>query len=141
MILLMKDAVDLFRALADEERLRILNLLLTQKEGVCVCELVDALRIPQYQVSRQLGVVRNARLVSCDRQGTWAYYRISSDLPPLARAMLKALAEHLHTETVREDRQRFERRLELRVAGVCTLGYASGLPFRDAIPIGEIEPV
>jgi len=133
-----KAAAEFFRALADEERLRILSLLLGGSGGVCVCELVDALRLPQYQVSRQLGVLRDAGLVTGEKRGTWVYYRISSILSPLASAALGSVAPHLDSETAREDRKRFERRVVLREDGVCAIGYPPGAPFREIISTAEV---
>ena len=131
----MKQTVDLLRALADEERLRIINLLSDEPEGVCVCELVDALRMPQYQVSRQLGMLRQAGLVDAHKRGNWVYYSIRPDLPPLAAIMLEDLSAHLRSEAGSEDRARFARRLRLREGGVCSLGYPSEGPYREVIPL------
>jgi ArsR family transcriptional regulator len=125
----------LFRALADEERLRILNLLLLDKDGVCVCELVDSLRLPQYQVSRQLGVLRDAGLVTGEKRRTWVYYSIASDLPPLAAVVVDGLATHLESKTAGDDRDRFVERLRLRDRGVCSVGYPSDAPSREIIAI------
>ena len=133
----MKQAVDLLRALADEERLRTLNLLSDEPEGACVCELVDALRLPQYQVSRQLGMLKGAGLVEAHKRGNWVYYRIRPDLPPLAGLMLEDLVAHLESEAGSEDRERFARRLRLREGGVCSLGYPSEGPYREVIPLKE----
>ena len=131
----MKQTVDLLRALADEERLRIINLLSDEPEGVCVCELVDALRMPQYQVSRQLGMLRQAGLVDAHKRGNWVYYSIRPDLPPLAAIMLEDLSAHLRSEAGSEDRARFARRLRLREGGVCFLGYPPETPYREVIPL------
>ena len=134
----MQDVEKLFRALADAERLRILNVLSCEKNGTCVCELVDALRLPQYQVSRQLGVLRDAGLVSGEKRGAWVYYLIASELPPLHRATLDSLLEHLESRTAADDRDRFVKRLQLREEGVCTVGYPSQAPYRELIPIEEV---
>ena len=131
----MKQATDLLRALADEERLRILTLLSDEPEEVCVCELVDALRLPQYQVSRQLAVLRDADLVGGEKRGTWVYYRVSPDLTPLAAALLEAVRANVDAITQREDRERLRRRIDLRDQGVCVVGYEPGRPFRERIPI------
>lgn len=136
----MDEAVHFFWALGDEERLRIINLLLAQKGGACVCELVDALRIPQYQVSRQLGVLRRVRLVTSLKRGTWVYYDVRSDLQPLARTVLENVAAHLRDETAREDRKRFQRRLRLRSGDLCVVGYEPDQPFRDEIPVVQLHP-
>ncbi len=131
----MKQSAQLLRALADEDRLRILDLLLQEPDGACVCELVDALRTPQYQVSRQLAVLRDASLVAGEKRGNWVYYRVSSALPPLAAAVLKALTANIEDETVREDRERLQRRINLREEGACTIGYEPKRRFRERIPM------
>jgi ArsR family transcriptional regulator len=131
----MNQAVTLLQALGDEQRLRIMGLLLVQPEGTCVCELVDALCIPQYQVSRQLSALRDAGLVSGEKRGVWVYYQVSPDLPPLAKGMLETLAAHLNSDDASHDKDRFTKRLALRKNGVCALGYERGRPFRDTIPL------
>lgn len=135
----MDEAVDFFCALGDEERLRIINLLLSWKEGACVCELVDALRIPQYQVSRQLRVLRRVGLVAFRKRGTWAYYAVSSSLPPLAKKVLQGVSLHLENETMSEDRSRFDKRLRLRSGDLCVIGYEPDRPFREDIPVVQIH--
>ena len=135
----MQDVEKLFRALADEERLRILSLLLFNQNGACVCELVDALRIPQYQVSRQLGALRDAGLVAGEKRGTWVYYSIATGLPPLSGAIVDDLMAHLESAGLAEDRNRFVKRLHLRDGGVCTVGYEPDLPFREIIPVRDIK--
>jgi ArsR family transcriptional regulator, arsenate/arsenite/antimonite-responsive transcriptional repressor len=75
------DAADKFYvALNDCYRRRILALLLQENE-VCVCEMVEVLRLPQPKVSRHLAVLRDARIVTVRRSGTWIFYRICPDTP------------------------------------------------------------
>src|SRR3990172_10206096 len=131
------NAAEFFRALGDEERLRILNLLFRGHSEACVCELVDALRIPQYQVSRQLAVLRGAGLVTGERRGTWVYYRIASELPPFQRRVLESVAAELQSDAALEDRERFAERLRLREGGVCSVGYPAEWPYREVIPLKE----
>ena len=131
------DAAEFFRTLGDEERLRILTLLLRGQGEACVCELVDALRIPQYQVSRQLAVLRGVGLVSGEKRGTWVYYRIASELPPFHRRVLESVAAELHSDAALEDRDRFAGRLRLREGGVCSVGYPPETPYREVIPLKE----
>lgn len=65
----------MFRAFAQRTRLRILHLL--RKGETCVCDLVDALELPQPTVSRHLAYLRRARLVTVREEGRWAYYRLA----------------------------------------------------------------
>ena len=131
------NAAELFRALGDEERLRILSLLLSGHGEACVCELVDALRIPQYEVSRQLAVLRGVGLVTGEKRGTWVYYRIAPELPSFHRRVLDGLAAELQSDAALEDRDRFAGRLRLREGGVCSVGYPPETPYREVIPLKE----
>jgi ArsR family transcriptional regulator, arsenate/arsenite/antimonite-responsive transcriptional repressor len=67
--------VQLFKALADETRLRILALLLAEEE-LCVCDIIAALKLPQSTVSRHLAYLRKSGLVNDRRCGLWMYYSI-----------------------------------------------------------------
>ena len=72
----MKNTSRLFKALADETRLRILSLLL---EGeLCVCDLMAVLQLPQSTVSRHLAYLKNTGWVDDRREGVWMYYSIKS---------------------------------------------------------------
>ena len=68
-------SVQLFKALADETRLRILNLLAHGE--LCVCEIEQALEIGQSKASRHLAYLRNAGLVTDRREGPWMYYAVA----------------------------------------------------------------
>jgi len=133
------ESAALFRLLGDEERLRLIRLLLDEPAGVCVCELVDTLRLPQYQISRQLGFLRHAGLVEGEKRGTWVYYRPCLRLPPLAAAVTEVLRDHLAGGQWDEDRERFRQRLKLRRSGVCVVGYEPGRPYRECIPLTEVD--
>jgi len=75
----MKQSVQLFKALADETRLRILALLLAEGE-LCVCDLIAALKLPQSTVSRHLAMLRKTGWVNDRRCGLWIYYSIREDI-------------------------------------------------------------
>lgn len=68
--------VDIFKALAEDSRLRILALLL---EGeMCVCEIEACLDMTQSNVSRHLSSLKNSGILDSSRKAQWAYYKISS---------------------------------------------------------------
>ncbi len=75
----MKQIQSLFEALADENRLRIVNLLIASPV-LCVADLQRVLDMPQTRVSRHLGYLKNRGLVSSDRKGTWMYYSLSEKI-------------------------------------------------------------
>ena len=80
----------LFDTLADPTRRRILALLLAREE-LCVCELTTALEEIQPKISRHLGVMKGAGLVTSRREGTWMHYRMA-ELPAWTMDLLRPLA-------------------------------------------------
>jgi ArsR family transcriptional regulator, arsenate/arsenite/antimonite-responsive transcriptional repressor len=78
-----------FRALADENRLRIVDLLRGGER--CVCELTDALDLGQSLLSFHLKTLKDAGLVSDRREGRWAYYALSPDAFAQLEAFVGAL--------------------------------------------------
>jgi ArsR family transcriptional regulator len=71
---------ELFKALADPARVRILNLLATsQDEPVCVCHLTEPLGLSQPTVSHHMKRLLDAGLVEREQQGKWAYFSLKSD--------------------------------------------------------------
>lgn len=81
----------LLRVLAEPLRWRIVELL--ADEELCVCHLVEALKVAQPLVSHHLRVLRDAELVEASRYRYWTYYRLRPDaLAPLGHA-ISALAE------------------------------------------------
>lgn len=69
----------LFKAIADPNRLLILSWLARVDDEVCVCHFTSALPLNQPTVSHHLKILRDADLVTCERRGTWVYYRLASD--------------------------------------------------------------
>jgi ArsR family transcriptional regulator len=77
-----------FKALADPHRVKILNLLATSAEPVCVCEFTEPLGLSQPTVSHHLKKLMDAGLLDREQHGTWAYYRVRRDaLGDLAAAL------------------------------------------------------
>jgi ArsR family transcriptional regulator len=79
----------LFRALGDPARVRIVNLLATAGEPVCVCELIEPLGLAQATVSHHLKKLTDAGLLEREQRGKWAYFSIDAE----AMARLAGLAD------------------------------------------------
>jgi ArsR family transcriptional regulator, arsenate/arsenite/antimonite-responsive transcriptional repressor len=69
----------LFKALADPHRVKIINLLATSPDPVCVCEFTGPLRLSQPTVSHHLKKLVTAGLLEREQRGTWAYYSLNHD--------------------------------------------------------------
>jgi len=111
-----------FKALSDLTRMRALRMILISESPVCVCELSDALGLPQYQVSKHLAILRQAGLVTDSRVGTWVYYSLPRDLSGFTAALCNLVMKHLSGPVFEDDAERLKSRLELREDGRCVLG-------------------
>jgi ArsR family transcriptional regulator, arsenate/arsenite/antimonite-responsive transcriptional repressor len=80
-----------FKAVADPVRLRLLSLIASCGDEVCVCDLTDCCEVSGPTVSHHLKVLREAGLITGERRGTWVYYRAVPDaLDRLASALSPA---------------------------------------------------
>jgi len=90
------DLPQLFAALADPTRLRLLNLMSGRE--VCVCHFVEILKQSQPKISRHLAYLRRAGLVSARRDGTWMHYSIAWPKDAAARTVLKTALRSLEAD-------------------------------------------
>jgi ArsR family transcriptional regulator len=99
---------EVFKALSDRTRLRILALL--GNNEVCVCHLHDSLGLPQPTVSRHLAYLRRSGLVAARRDGVWMHYQISTSLDPVVRKVVDGAVDALKRVSVTtQDRKQFQR--------------------------------
>jgi len=94
----MLEPVQLFKCLSDETRLGATILILLEGE-LCVCELMEALKVSQPKISRHLAQLRNCGILDDARRGHWVYYSISKNLPSWAKDML-TVASQVHRPTI-----------------------------------------
>ncbi len=97
----MRRLAGLFRALADETRLRMMGMLLRRRE-ICVCDFVEVLGITQSKASRHLRYLLHAGLVEDRRAGLWVHYRVADAPSPDARAAMCSLRTLLGDERMHE---------------------------------------
>jgi ArsR family transcriptional regulator len=71
-----RETAAVFRALADETRLRILKAISHMSE-VCECNIVPVFGLSQPTVNYHLKVLREAGLVQSERRGQWVYHRVN----------------------------------------------------------------
>ena len=71
------DLAEVFKALADPARLRLLSIIATSPDGeACVCHLVEPVGRSQPTVSHHLATLVDAGLLEREKRGRWAWYRI-----------------------------------------------------------------
>jgi ArsR family transcriptional regulator, arsenate/arsenite/antimonite-responsive transcriptional repressor len=105
----------LFRALADRTRLRIVNLL--ARGSLCVCDIQRILEQPQSSVSRHLALLKSAGLIADRRDGMRTFYRLTAWEGGFARGVLSAVRGHLAVDG--DYRSDMEELAALRARGEC----------------------
>jgi ArsR family transcriptional regulator len=85
------EASEIYKCIADPQRLRILNLL--EAGALCVCHLQELLEVPQVKMSKQLASMKQLGLIESRREGTWMIYSLVQPLNGLVRANLNYLRE------------------------------------------------
>jgi ArsR family transcriptional regulator len=104
----MQDVLKAMKALSDETRLRILNVLLERE--CCVCEVMQALDISQTRASRNLGILHEAGFLKMRKESLWSLYSVDRDgmkeyCPSLVDAVRKSLEDD---EVAALDRKRLK---------------------------------
>ncbi|RJS27869.1 transcriptional regulator [Corallococcus sp. H22C18031201] len=78
-------AADIFKALSDEHRLKMLDFIATRDpdagrtgEGICACDVQDFIGLAQPTVSQHLRILVDAGLLAVERRGKWNYYTLNA---------------------------------------------------------------
>jgi len=100
----MKDIATFFAALADPTRLRLLRLM---RDGeICVCFLQEVLRTNQPRISRHLGYLRKAGLVTARKDGKWMHYSLAKQKPGLQQILVDTFDCLNHDPEIKRDLKR-----------------------------------
>lgn len=85
------EASEIYKCIADPQRLRIINLLETGP--LCVCHMQEILEVPQVKMSKQLSSMKQLGLLEAHREGTWMIYKLVEPVEGLITANLYYLRE------------------------------------------------
>lgn len=115
----MRELLAITKALADENRLRALGLL--EGRELCLCQIVEVLRLASSTVSRHMSILQQARLVEMRKQGRWAWFSLpESDAPGAVHQTLAVvLAELKRDKQAKADRQVLKQVLKLEPEELC----------------------
>jgi ArsR family transcriptional regulator, arsenate/arsenite/antimonite-responsive transcriptional repressor len=114
-----KSLAGVFKALSDESRLRIMNLLYFSGE-LCVCDIEEVMGFTQTKVSRHLAYLRRAGLVDDRRKGLWMLYSIAKPRSQEQQKILTFLADLLQSNEVA---QKDAKRLASQIRKGCCATY------------------
>jgi len=120
----MKKYADIFSALSDTTRLRIMRVIIKAGVELCVCEIVDSLQKSQYSVSRHLKELKVAGFVNERKTGRWVFYSIAKTKDEFQKLILHSIAS-IPEDLFLMDTERLKLRLCLREGGKCVIGLKS----------------
>lgn len=105
----MREIVKVFKVLADETKLRILNLL--QERECCVCEVVQALEISQSRASRGLTALYDIGFLKLKKEGLWSLYSLDREaISSYQMEIIEAVKEALNDNKITAlDKERLKR--------------------------------
>lgn len=111
----------IFKVLSTEKRLKLLMLLLKEKQGFYVCEIADALEESHYNVSKYLQELKSINLVVEERFGRLVKYSINKDIDPFLENLFKTILS-IPEEYISKNIFLLKLRLSLREKNKCVVG-------------------
>ncbi|MFA5859680.1 MAG: metalloregulator ArsR/SmtB family transcription factor [Elusimicrobiota bacterium] len=108
--------INVFKALSDITRLRLLYVLVSAKNELCICEIMDVIGIKPYHASRCMKELKNAGLVTERKDGRFVFYKVDNKNGSFTANLYRLLAS-LPSSEFREDIERMKKRIALRKNG------------------------
>ncbi len=113
----METTLNLFKALSDKNRLRIVAGL-SRYEELCACQITELLQVTGATVSRHLNVLQHAGLIASRKQGRWVFFRL--DPPPGVEPILQHLcAAFSGSDEIQTDLKKLDAIVEVEPEDLC----------------------
>jgi DNA-binding transcriptional ArsR family regulator len=114
-----RELVRITKALADPNRVRVL-LALRRKE-LCVCQIVELLRLAPSTISKHLSILNHAGLIVSRKTERWVYYRLpGKEAPVVVREAIAWIHKSLaKTDEARADAKSLKKILNLEPSTLC----------------------
>lgn len=115
----MRDFMAVTKALADENRVRM--LLALRRRELCVCQIIELIKLAPSTVSKHMSILKQSRLVDSRKEGRWMYYRLAGpDAPPAVRQAIDWAARSLAGDPqVAADAERLQAILRIDPEELC----------------------
>jgi ArsR family transcriptional regulator len=117
----MNQILNIFKALSDKTRLRIMSALVRADKALCICEIMDSLELPQYTISKHVKELKIAGLVGEERIGRFVFYELKKPVDGFHKHMTAILESSL-SDVFPEDNKRLKKRLSARKNDQCVIG-------------------
>jgi DNA-binding transcriptional ArsR family regulator len=116
---LMREVLAIMKALADENRLRIVAAL--HGRELCLCQIVELLGLANSTVSRHMSLLYQSRVVESRKQGRWSYFRLTTEAEhakaaEAAALVIKSLGQD---KRIRDDKRKLKQILKMDPEELC----------------------
>jgi ArsR family transcriptional regulator, arsenate/arsenite/antimonite-responsive transcriptional repressor len=88
----LKKVIKIIKALSDESRIRIVNLL-KAKSGVCVCEITEIINLSQPTISSHLKKLEEAGIITFRKDGLWVNYYLSEEMDSESKELIDLIVK------------------------------------------------
>jgi ArsR family transcriptional regulator len=115
----MREILAVMKALADENRLRVVVAL--QGRELCLCQIVELLGLANSTVSRHMSILHQARIVESRKDGRWSYFRLAreNESPEAAAAASLAMNSLERDDKIRSDAKQLKQILKMNPEVLC----------------------
>lgn len=116
---------EIFKALGDETRLRIMRIMIKAGLELCACEIIDVLNKPQYTISKGLGTLVSSGFLSERREGRMMFYALISN--SFNKSIFDSLTQIScdSNPAFKNDFSRLAKRVSARKNGKCVEGCSA----------------
>ena len=113
-----EEFTNVMKALSDSNRVRALAVL--QDGELCVCQLIELLRLAPSTVSKHMSILKQAKLVCSRKAGRWIYYRLAdTDNASVRNILTLTFASLSDSSELIEDKQRLEHIIKSNLYDLC----------------------
>jgi DNA-binding transcriptional ArsR family regulator len=115
----MRDFMAITKALADENRVRM--LLALQKQELCLCQIIELVNLAPSTVSKHMSILRAGRLVDARKEGRWMHYRLAGmNSSPIVRGAIEWAQKSLADDPqITSDARRLKQILKMDASRLC----------------------
>jgi ArsR family transcriptional regulator len=115
----LREFMNVLKALAEENRVRILCLL--REHDLCVCQIIEVLKLAPSTVSKHLSILHQARLIDSEKKGRWVFYSLAcGDVPSEVCAACQWIFDSIADEPkIKADAKKLNQILKLDPEELC----------------------
>ncbi len=95
----LKKISKLIKALADDTRIRVVNLL-SKKGKLCVCEINEIIGLSQPTISSHLKILENANVLVFKKEGLWVEYMLNPDMEKYQKDIIEGISKNISDDEI-----------------------------------------